>query len=192
MKRTLFFITVCILFSTPLIADDETELFDLIDENALKVHIVARVYQDDRLSTVWDMEVTRFTILGRSVNITLTGENIRVRAHITPYNAGTKGLILLTQGEVWISSKEDDKVQYLSTVKSIPIVPGDKVLFYPLGVQEKVKKTKNTPIIIELEIQVVPHTKEDKPTSREQKNNPEMDKQEVQYPENVISQAIRK
>ncbi len=192
MKRTLFFITVCILFSTPLIADDETELFDLIDENALEVHVVARVYQDDRLSTVWDMEVTRFTILGRSVTITLTGENIRVRAHITPYNAGKKGLILLTQGEVWISPEDDNKVQYLSTVESIPVMPGDKVLFYPLGVQKKERKTKNTPIIIELEIQIVPHTKEDKPTSGGQKNHPEMDKQEVQYTENIVSQAIRK
>lgn len=192
MKRTLFYITVCILFSTPLLADDGKELFELIDENALEVHIVARVYQDDHLSTVWDMEITRFTILGRSVNITLTGENIRVRANITPYSSGTKGLILLTQGEVWISPKEADKVQYLSTLKSIPIMPGEKVLFYPLGVQKRNKKTKEAPIIIELEIQVVHPKKEDKPAREGPRNKPEMYKQEVQYRGNIVSQAIRK
>ncbi|MEW5817532.1 MAG: hypothetical protein AB1798_19305, partial [Spirochaetota bacterium] len=82
------------------------------------------------------------------------GENILVYANITPYSEDDDTIMLVAQGQVWISSKDNNSVKYLSTMKSLPVTPGEKILFLPLGVS---KEAKDQPFTIELEIQVTPY-----------------------------------
>ena len=157
MKRvTLLTGLLFFLFLLPVHSDELEDLLQLIQKNAFKININARVIEDDTVS-VWNMEVSRLTIAGKTVNVKLTDENIIVIAHITPYVDKADSITLIAQGQVYLSNPESKNVQYMSTVKSLPVSLGEKVLFYPLGYS---KGKKSDQFVIELEIQVLPYQAE--------------------------------
>ncbi len=141
----------------PLIAqEDIDEILQLVQENAFRIVITARVIANNKVS-VWNMKVSRLTISGKTVNVKLTDENIIVIAYITPYLEEDHSITLMAQGQVYLSNSKKGGVQYVSSVKSLPIELGETVLFYPLGVaDDKDKETDH--FIIELEIQVLPYS----------------------------------
>ncbi len=152
--RNLFLITVLFLFCLlPVLSADEiSELLELMKENVYSVHIVGRMYQGGEVST-WTMEVSKYTISGRKVTVKLQGESLQIIAEITPY-VDKEGVLLLAQGQVWATSGGQKKVHYTSTMKSLPVQFGDKVYFYPLGVN---RDPTNKMFILELEFQVFPY-----------------------------------
>ena len=155
MKRVFVALACILVASFPLSGDEDLqELLDLIQDNAFKINIHARVIENSQVS-VWNMEVSRLTISGKTVNVKLTADNIIVIAHITPYIEADEQITLIAQGQVYLSKPGEKNVQYMSTVKSLPVSLGDSVLFYPLGISEKEKKGQFT---IELEIQVLPYS----------------------------------
>ncbi len=127
----------------------EEALRPILDE-ALQLNIIARVLP---LGTEqeWNMRSSKLTIPGRSIAVKLLGENIRIFIVLTPYWQENGKLLLVAQGEVLISEMAESEVKYLSTVKSIPISLGEKVLFFPLGVSRELRKSFN----IELEIEIL-------------------------------------
>ncbi len=127
----------------------EEALRPILDE-ALQLNIIARVLP---LGTEqeWNMRSSKLTIPGRSIAVKLLGENIRIFVVLTPYWQENGKLLLVAQGEVLISEMAESEVKYLSTVKSIPISLGEKVLFFPLGVSRELRKSFN----IELEIEIL-------------------------------------
>lgn len=154
MKRvTLLVVLLFLLVLFPAPSDDLENLLQLIQENAFKINISARVIEDNAVS-VWNMEVSRLTIAGKTVNVKLTDENIIVIAHITPYVEDSETITLIAQGQVYLTNPESRKVQYMSTVKSLPVSLGERVIFYPLGYSEE---KRNNQFVIELEIQVLPY-----------------------------------
>jgi len=158
-KRYLIFLLVTFIFlslNVNIFSQNLNDIFKKLEESAFKVNIIARVKEGEDVS-VWNMEVSKFTISGKTVNVRLVGDNIVVQANITPYNKGKNKIFLVAQGQVWLSSPDQEGIKYLSTLQSLPVTPGEKVIFYPLGVSREPAKT---PFTIEIEIQVVPYNYE--------------------------------
>jgi len=139
-------------------ADDVDDLLELFGDEALHVSIDARVVEDGE-RTIWNMELTRVTISGRSVQVRLDGDNIIVRARFTPYR-NNESLLLVAQGQTWLKVAGSDELRYETAFETVPIELGETVVFYPLG-QENVTMDVDTKrygtINLELEITVVPY-----------------------------------
>jgi len=127
----------------------EEALRPILDK-ALQLNIIARLLPPDA-EQGWNMQSSKLTIPGRSIAVKLFGENIRIFIVLTPYWQENGKLLLVAQGEVLLSEMAESEVKYLSTVKSIPISLGEKVLFFPLGVPERLHKSFN----IQLEIEIL-------------------------------------
>jgi hypothetical protein len=125
-------------------------------EQVLNLTIAARVSEAGE-NAVWNVESTECTVSGRSVSIKLLGSNIVIVAEFTPYVGENNSIVLVAQGQVWISSAAESPLKYLSTLKSIPVNMGERVLFFPLGVKTLEATTDNT-YDIELEIKILPYT----------------------------------
>lgn len=146
----------------PLKQPDET--FFSILQQVLDVNIAARVSEAGE-KAIWTVESSELTIPGRSVNVKLVGKNILVVASFTPYLKENGEIILVAQGQVWISSPVADEIKYLTTLKNIPITLGEKVLFFPLGVRNLEQEGKNL-YNIELEIRVLPFSRQQEQKSK--------------------------
>ena len=155
MKRFITILLLTLLVSS-LYSEDvdlESAIRTLLD-NALMINIEARILPPDK-EPIWNTKSSELTIPGRSVAVKLVGENIRVYAIFTPYNLENGNILLVAQGQVWLSDTPEKEVKYLSTFRSIPITLGEKVLFFPLGFSDKLANKKH--FNIELEIQIVPY-----------------------------------
>jgi hypothetical protein len=129
-------------------------IFDYLEDNALSVHIEARVTMPGE-SQVWRTESKNVTISGRAVAVKLTGENIIIFADIIPYVNEDRTILLVAKGEVWTQTDHSSGVKYYSTMKSLPVKPGESVIFFPLG---RAMDQKQNVYTIELEISVVPYS----------------------------------
>jgi hypothetical protein len=163
--------SVFLFFTPSLQAQDKTgsrnkveDSFFTVLEQALNINIAARISEAGE-PAVWNVESTEITIPGRSVSVKLVGSNIVVVAQFTPYIGENDTLILVAQGQVWISSPMEEKIKYLTTLKSIPVNLGETVLFFPLGVKSVEPQGKNV-YNIELEIKVLPHSRQTDPDSK--------------------------
>ena len=108
-------------------------LEELID-SALRLHINARIVDEDRSDAVWTMDVTRITVSGHAVNVRLDGTNITVIAEFTPYWESDDSLLLLVQGQTWIhddTAPEDP--EYRTSFTTLPVRLGEPIVFLPLG-----------------------------------------------------------
>ncbi|HUX12202.1 MAG TPA: hypothetical protein VMW87_04190 [Spirochaetia bacterium] len=134
---------------------DVEQALALLMDKALAVHITARVTENGE-QTIWNMDLSEVTISGRAVTVKLNGSNLVVVANFTPYRETPNSLLLVAQGQTWITSQVDKQVKYATSFRSMPIDMGEKVLFYPLGVNLQTEKYGN--INIELEVRVVPYS----------------------------------
>jgi hypothetical protein len=92
-----------------------------------------------------------------SVNLNtriLGGENETVIiADITPYFNPDNTIFLVAKGEIFLSDSDDsEEVKYYTTLKSLPVDVGEKVIFFPLGMAYD---SKSNFYVIEMEIQVL-------------------------------------
>ncbi|MFO7729791.1 MAG: hypothetical protein R6V86_03400 [Spirochaetia bacterium] len=129
------------------------EALRYLQGKALEVQIHARLIGKDR-ENVWNTESRKITVSGKSISITLHGENLVVSAHILPFLNEGGSIFLVAKGEVWVQQGPEQDKKYYSTVKSLPIKPGESVIFFPTGVLMDTKE--NNVHTIELEIQVEP------------------------------------
>ncbi|MCK5675315.1 MAG: hypothetical protein KAH95_18175 [Spirochaetales bacterium] len=149
IKKSLFifilFFSISIVYGV-----DINDALKYLENNALNIEIITRIV-DEQGITIWDAEMSRITISGKSVKVKLQGVNILVITDITPYIRNDNTILLVSQGEVWIGSSESEEMNHYSTINSLPVSLGESVLFFPLGVL----KSMDTKIYnIELEIQV--------------------------------------
>jgi hypothetical protein len=136
-------------------ANDLEEAMRLLSEQALSVHIVARITESGEV-TVWNMEVSRVTISGRAVSVRLDGSNVVVQVQFTPVQESEAGLHLIARGETWVSNPTSDDVQYRTTFRTMPISLGEPVVFFPLGARAEFGTEGDNGFNIELEVRVVP------------------------------------
>jgi hypothetical protein len=155
IKKAIFVVSLFFFYNF-IYAVDINDALKYLEENSLNIKIITRIVDEQGL-TIWDAEMSRITISGKSVKVKLQGVNILVITDITPYIRYDNTLLLVSQGEVWIGSSESDEMSHYSTIKSLPLSMGESALFFPLGVI----KAMDTKIYnIELEIQVNPNKRE--------------------------------
>lgn len=123
--------------------------------NALEVQVAARVVPSDE-QPIWNAESRKLTLPGRPIKVRLDGENARIDLICTPYMQDSGEVLLLAQGQVWLSQSPESEVKYFNTFYSIPVTFGETVLFFPLGVSSSAAAGDGS-FNIELEIKVVPY-----------------------------------
>ncbi|MBN1410289.1 MAG: hypothetical protein JW969_05555 [Spirochaetales bacterium] len=101
---------------------------------ALKMSIVVRlILPDNEQETAWEQSGEQITLPGRPVTLKLENKVLRIYGLFTPYILKGNDLFLLAQGQVWIFNTNGKELRYFSYVKSLPVVAGEKVFFFPLG-----------------------------------------------------------
>jgi hypothetical protein len=126
---------------------------EYIRDKAVAVSIVTRVVGNDRVN-IWKTRSERITVSGKSVNVILEGDELKVQAHIIPFVHEDGTILLIAKGEVWSGSGDAEDIEYYTTVRSLPIEPGESVIFFPVGLAVDSAEQVYT---IELEIQVQPY-----------------------------------
>ena len=124
--------------------------------NALEVHVSARVLPSDE-KPIWNVESTKLTLPGRPIKVRLDGDNLRIYLICTPYVKDSGEVLLLAQGQVWLSQPPEKEVKYFNTFSSIPVTFGERVLFFPLGLSRGEVGGQDDFFNIELEITIVPY-----------------------------------
>jgi len=125
--------------------------FEALIDQALQLNITARVLPPGQ-NTVWNSESRKVTLPGRSVAVRLVGQNIRIDVVFTPYQEEGGTVLLVAQGQVWLSEAPEHKTRYLTTIQSIPVGWGEKVLFFPLGLSSELDEQQTFAIQLEVEI----------------------------------------
>ncbi len=118
-------------------------------DDQLEIKIGLSLTQPDRLTT-WNTQQSELTISGRSVNVDVTGSNLRIHAVFTPYLDDAGGLELVAQGQVWLDDGPETPARYVATYRSVPLSLGEKLLFFPLGVADVAAE-----VTLKLEIEIV-------------------------------------
>jgi hypothetical protein len=155
LNKKSFFLIILIFFYSLVYSVDINDALKYLENRALSIKIITRIV-DEQGDTIWDTEMSRITISGKSVKVKLSGVNLLVITDITPYIRNDSTILLVSQGEIWIGSSESGEMNHYSTIKSLPVSMGESALFFPLGViKADDKKIYN----IELEIQVNQHTR---------------------------------
>lgn len=114
--------------------DDLAESIDAFVQGALRLHINARLVSPDQDEAVWAMDLTRVTIGGRSVRVRLDGTGIVVVADFTPYWENEDDLLLVAQGQTWITDpRGEGETTYRTSFTTLPIRLGEPIIFLPLG-----------------------------------------------------------
>ena len=107
------------------------DIISALRDKAVVLEVTARVVEQDEQEG-WNTVSSKVTIPGRPVSIKLVGTNVVVAAQFTPYRREDGKNILVAQGQVWISSKEEGMLYY-TNMQTIPIEFGERVFFFPLG-----------------------------------------------------------
>ncbi len=104
-----------------------------IEGKKLSVNLNTRILGTEN-ETVWHMESSNLTISGEAVKVKLKGENLVLIADITPYLNPDNTIFLVAKGEIFLSDSADsEEVKYYTTLQSLPVEDGEKVVFFPLG-----------------------------------------------------------
>jgi hypothetical protein len=129
----------------------EDTLKAILDE-ALQINITAHLLPPNQKGSV-NFEKSKLTIPGRPVAVRIKGGNILINATLTPYQDQTGKLILVAQGQIWYTEADtESRVQYHSSLKSIPVSLGERVFFFPLGRADDISAVDSFNIVLEIEI----------------------------------------
>ncbi|MBN1686310.1 MAG: hypothetical protein JW852_06620 [Spirochaetales bacterium] len=154
MKKAACVLLLSLFISFQASADDIEELLDFISDRVLSVHIELKLL-DSNQEITWDAESRHVTVVGRSVNVRLVAEELIIDAYITPFGDAAENLVLVANGEIWLSDRQSgDGIRYESFIKSLPVKPEETVIFFPLGVAVDSEANIYT---IQMEINVKPY-----------------------------------
>jgi hypothetical protein len=133
---------------------DLKQTFPELKSNTLQISFSVKILGPDE-TAVWNVESTRFTIPGRSVKVRLDGDNMRIYLICTPYVQQNGSILLVAQGQIWLSEPPEENVKYYSPFYNIPVSMGEKILFFPLGFPADAGKSDF--YNIEMQIQIDPY-----------------------------------
>ena len=69
----------------------------------------------------------------------IEGDNVRIYLICTPYVEDNGEVLLLSQGQVWLTEPPENEAKYFNTFSSIPVSFGEKVLYFPLGSRDSLR-----------------------------------------------------
>lgn len=82
----------------------------------------------------WQGQRVKYTVPGTPAHFKLVGENLAVLVQITPFlGQDAQSLVLVAQGQVWVRNKEGG-FSYHTAINTLSVNYGEKVLFFPLGI----------------------------------------------------------
>lgn len=84
----------------------------------------------------WQASELKYTLNGMPVTLKMVGSAVIVYLTITTYPSRDADLAMITQGQVWFR-QDDGSLHYRSTVETISVAFGERVLFYPLGLPDQ-------------------------------------------------------
>lgn len=134
------------------------DILQALLDQALTLQITARVVEDGE-ETIQSYELTRVTISGRAVRLRLEGGNITVIAEFTPYEE-EDGILLVAEGQILLRTADDEEVQYMTSLRSVPLAIGERAVFYPLGKSTfdmDLESDQSRALNIELEVEIAPY-----------------------------------
>ena len=102
----------------------------------------------DKASNWRQVEGLKYTVPGTPVPFKFVGGNLVVLVQVTPFiRRGSQGLVLVTQGQVWIADKNGG-ISYRTAINTLSVNYGEKVFFFPLGVDGAGK----APLRVEIDV----------------------------------------
>lgn len=160
MKRFITGSFLLVFFVFGVSAEESSSPLKYIEGKKLSVNLNTRILGTEN-ETVWHMESSRVTISGEAVSVKLKGENLVLIANITPYLNPDNTIFLVAKGEIFLSGDDDsEEVKYYTTLKSLPVKNGERVVFFPLGMAYD---SNSNFYSMEMEIQVLSVEQEDEP-----------------------------
>ncbi len=93
----------------------------------------------------WEAKDVKYTIPGTPVSIKMLGSEAVIVITLTPYKNASGGLLLVAQAQVWYKDG-DAGLSYRTTVDTLVVAFGERVLFYPFGAHPDV----GSPLRVEL------------------------------------------
>jgi len=133
VKRLLSAASLLILFTINLSAQTDGLDLSYIENKQLSINLTTRILGEEN-ETIWHMNSSNVTVSGEAVKVKLTGDRLVVIANITPYLNSDNTLFLVAKGEIFMTDSADsEEVKYYTTLKSLPVKVGEKVVFFPLG-----------------------------------------------------------
>ena len=156
-RRKFFFSFLLMLFAVQTgFSEEKEDLEDLINllGKAFNISLEITVKEGDN-EVVWTLDVSRITIIGRSVSVRLVGSNIFIAANLTPYqdrnNIDTINLVV--QWQTWLTSAGGEGVvEYKPAMRTIPLDIGESAMFFPLGSEQDNKNFDSFNIAIKLQV----------------------------------------
>jgi hypothetical protein len=153
-----YFFLLTILLKTYLLFSGEVDTLEQslkLLKNVMKVDFEVKLIQPGEIN-IWKEKITKYTIPGHSILLKVEGTNLKFYGYFTPYTVKDERLLLLAQGQVWLSDAIQKSVRYLTCFKYIHLAVGEKAVFLPLGIikSEDMGRVYN----IEIEIQIYPYS----------------------------------
>lgn len=161
MRRFLCVLTLTAAAILPGIsgfADTESDSssdISILEDASYEFLIYARLIGGESADSLWDMEMSRKTISGRAVTVRLEGEQIVVLAQFTPYQQDEEQILLVAQGQTWLSQHNEEGVRYRTAFKSLPLKLGESLFFFPLGYNFSDESSDGTNLEIEIQFHKV-------------------------------------
>ncbi len=133
--RAMALLAAALALSAAASAQDSiTDIPEAFRDKALAVRVHTTVLRPD--AEPWEDQSVKFTIPGTPIGIRLVSSDLIVYIQLTPYQGETGRLMLVTQGQVWIKDASSS-VRYQTTLNTFPVAFGEKIWFYPLGIEGK-------------------------------------------------------
>lgn len=145
---------ISLVYADGMSKEELGEVLKHLQGKTVSVDINVRII-DEEGESVWNAESRRLTVSGRSVTVTMEGDNIEIHAQIIPFINQDNTILLVAKGEVWIGAGTKEEKEYYSTMKSLPVKAGESIMFFPVGVAVDTDKNVYS---IEMEIKVTPYT----------------------------------
>jgi hypothetical protein len=95
----------------------------------------------------WGEPLTRALPFTAPLDVRLVGKNVVALLQIIPTNLKSSVVELMVQGQIWVKMP-DESMSYKTTLHSMSVTLGSRLLFYPLGMDSR----SGAPIAVEIRV----------------------------------------
>lgn len=95
----------------------------------------------------WGDALTRALPFAAPLDVRLVGRNVVALLQIIPMNLKASVVELMVQGQIWVKMP-DESMSYKTTLHSMNVALGSRLLFYPLGMDSR----NGAPIAVEIRV----------------------------------------
>lgn len=146
----LFQLSIPFVFSDDV--DQETLARILKDAVTIAVHSEIILQNEEKY---WTSDITKVTVPGRKVTILFQTEKEKLSVELTPFKVDEENYMLTAVSNFWHEGEEG--AQFRSSFKSINLLLGELILFYPLGLKAQEALTGGS-LLMEMGIRIIPYT----------------------------------